>query len=132
MVFSRGEIIDIFNEQINSLFTIASNTHSLQQFTEYKNIVLIAIKTKKNCVFHIFKNVMEMDENIPKAIMNHDENFFMNLDFTRYEDVDESSLDIIQSILSVWKMKLEENIKKRIWKYFELMVRLVEKYSSLH
>lgn len=56
-----------------------------------------------------------------KEIMQEDESFFLDLDYTKTTE-NERYLELIYKIVDVWKHSENKKLKKNVWRYFQILL----------
>nr|QOI90447.1 hypothetical protein HWQ62_00311 [Pyramimonas orientalis virus] len=131
----KEECVNLFNvklkEFINDLITVYPHDDDLYKF---KTSISMLLLVNDKQVIKIFKDFV-----YPKykdRILSRDEKFFLNHDYTddvvatQNTESPEFTDQLIVKIKSYWKTMTDEN-KNIIWSYFNLLIKLVEKYINM-
>ena len=114
--------ITSFNNQIdNFLDYIIGEFPDETNFILFKNFIL---KIRKINSIQIVKNFMEYLEPHKDVIYSEDDNFFLEFDFNIYgNDASKHSLEL----KNIYVNCKNDEIKKNIWKYLQVLLKLGEK-----
>ncbi len=114
--------IEAFNRQIINLLKELSHIYPNNgDLKELKNEIFLLTKTFPKKIIHIYyKSLYPYNE----YISNEDETFFIDMDLKG------TTIESFEYVKHVWENASDEN-KKIIWKYFQVLNKLTEKYYNL-
>ena len=124
---SKKNIVKIFNQQFNNLLKDLINVYpNLSQLKEYHTQLKVLLITNKNFLIQVFnQHLYKYKDYIEKK----NEDFFLNIDYSKYGDDDVTNQSKI--FKNIWKSKeTTEETKENIWLYFKLFIKLIEKYNE--
>ena len=108
----------IVNEFADELSAILPNDKNIAIFKSHLSVVGMLDDTQ------IIKNFIEHVYPYKKNILDKDEEFFLETEIKHDHDYLSDSLHIKQ----LWKDKLSDSNKEIVWKYFQVLIVLSEKY----
>lgn len=88
-------------------------------FKVFKNGVALLNRTNPRKIVNLFKEYVDKYEN---RIISRDESFFLQNDYNEIEKT-ENILESMNKLKNYWK-DLNDSNKEKVWKYFELLIKL--------
>ena len=125
-----------FNNQVDALINVLKHIDTIKndpaiQLFEMKLNAARKINNKI-AIENFIKNIFQYKEHI----MNKEENFFLGNIDQRLKEVsidgedNETKLHQALNIKNHWKNNLNEENKEVIWKYFQVLIKLAERYIT--
>lgn len=124
---SKSVICKQFNYQFMNLLKQLINVYpNLEQLKEYHVGLKLLLITNEKFLINIFdKYIIQYKD----QIIEKDEKFFLDIDYSKYDDEDVTSQS--QIFKEIWTSELTtEETKKNIWLYFNIFIKLIEKYNE--
>ena len=119
---------EVFNNQlINLLEELYIIFPEEQNINNYINKLKIIKTIMPNTIFLYFKKcILPYKQNC----INHDEQFFMDLNYDNILENDEESILHSIRFKELWK-QMDDNSKKNFWKYIDILIKLSNKILSI-
>ena len=97
-------------------------------FKTFKNSLDMLKRANARAPLELFQQHIYVHK---EKIINKDESFFLNNDFTSQvgENNSEKFLQIVSKLKQYWQ-EMSSNTKENIWKYFNVFIVLCERYYS--
>jgi len=120
---------------INQLTQLSNDIRDL--FPEEKEFIIwregLEIAVKVNSI-KVIESFIYMVLPLREKVMNRQEDFFMGNEFKNKmsENAGEDITMFHNQLAKLWKNKLTDDDKETIWKYFQVMIILSERYIQEH
>jgi hypothetical protein len=118
-----------FNETfvtfVEDLMQALPNDAELQLYQIAIKGIIMADKTLIRRMFHE-KVTLKYEQHI----LNKNDDFFLNKDFSHYEQTYTQASQLIRKLKNSW-VQLSDDNKQVVWKYFKVLLCLDKKYEEL-
>lgn len=112
---------DTFQELIADLAKVFPDDND---FKLYEIAIHAALLANERIVYETFRD--KVSDDYKARILERDESFFLNTDYSDVSELDQTDLSIITKLKGLWK-KLEASDKDAVWKYLRVLVHLQKK-----
>ena len=125
----RDSFLELFNNKADEFFKdLVVTFPDIQQFKTFKTAFTMMKNLDERKPIKIFNEYISA--NYKDVIMNKDESFFLVNDIDLSQSTQQEYWkEFIDNLRNIWK-DLEEDNKTSIWKYFQVLIVLNDKYMN--